>query len=126
MTEEKKSPSWENSRKNLMWVVLPLIVGILLSALIPRPKVGLIYINAPIDSYSAYYFTSQIDYAREHPEISAVVLVLDSPGGTVADTEAMYLEILKLRKNKPVVASINGMAASGAYYLTASAAHANR
>ena len=80
--------------------------------------VGLINLNTSIDAYSAKDLITQIDYARTHPEVRAVILVLDSPGGTVADTEAVYLEILKLRKTKPVVASINSMAASGAYYLT--------
>jgi len=110
--------NWGLLRSSLLWVVVPLVAGILVSALIPQPKVGLIYLNTSIDSFSANYINPQIDYARTHPEIKAVVLILDSPGGTVADTEAIYLEILKLRKNKPVVASINSMAASGAYYLT--------
>jgi protease-4 len=118
MTETNPSNAWEKTRSYLIWLVLPLIIGILLMALIPQPKVGLIYLNTSIDSYSARDLNTQIDYARAHPEISAVVLVLDSPGGTVVDTESIYLEILKLRKNKPVVASINSMAASGAYYLT--------
>jgi protease-4 len=118
MTDSKSFFSWDGVQKSLLWLVLPLTIGILISALIAQPVVGLIYLNAPIDSFSASYINAQIDYARTHPEIAGVVLVLDSPGGTVADTEAIYLEILKLRKNKPVVASINSMAASGAYYLT--------
>jgi len=93
-------------------------------ALIPRPTVGLIYLSTSIDAYSARDLNTQIEYARTHPEISAVVLVLDSPGGTVVDTEAVYLELLKLRKNKPVVVSIDSMAASGAYYLTAGSDYA--
>ncbi len=39
-------------------------------------------------------------------------------------TEAVYLELLALREKKPLVVSIDGMAASGAYYLTAAAEYA--
>jgi len=118
MTETKSSLPWENSRKFLLWFALPLIAGILIAASVPQPVVGLIYLNTSIDSFSASDLNTQIAYARSHPEISAVVLVLDSPGGTVVDTESVYLELVKLRKNKPVVASIDSLAASGAYYLT--------
>jgi len=110
--------TWENVRRALLWFVLPLIVGILIAAAIPRPVVGVIYLNDAIYDYSAHDLITQITYARGHPEISAVVLSLNSPGGTVADTEAVYLELQKLRQVKPVVASIGGMAASGAYYLS--------
>lgn len=118
MDHSKLELTWESLRGYLVWLVLPLIAGILIAALIPQPVVGLINLNTSIDAYSAKDLITQIDYARTHPEVRAVVLILDSPGGTVTDTEAVYLEILKLRKSKPVVASINSMAASGAYYLT--------
>ena len=118
MKDFKFDLTWERARGLLLWFALPLIVGILVAALISQPTVGLIYLNESINSYSAKDLIAQIDYARSHPEIRAVVLVIDSPGGTVADTEAVYLELLKLRQARPVVASINSMAASGAYYLT--------
>lgn len=101
----------------LGWIILPLIAGVLIAAALPRPIVGLVYLNDEINPYSAENLLRQIQYANEHPEIRAVVLVISSPGGTVADTESIYLELLKLRKNKPVVSSVNLMAASGAYYL---------
>jgi protease-4 len=110
--------TWEHVRTILLWIALPLIVGVLIAAAIPRPVVGMIQLDAEIDSYSAQYLIAQIHYAQQHPEIRAVVLVINSPGGTVADTESIYQELLALRKSKPVVASIGGMAASGAYYLS--------
>jgi protease-4 len=118
MKEFKFELTWEGVRGYLLWLVLPLIVGLLIAALVPQPVVGVIYLDQAIAADTAQSLNAQIDYARRHPEVRAVVLVLDSPGGTVADTEAVYLELLKLRQTKPVVASINSMAASGAYYLT--------
>ena len=59
----------------------------------------------------------QIQYAYQDPDIRAVVLVIDSPGGTVSDTESVYLELARLRTKKPVVTVVESMAASGAYYM---------
>ncbi len=105
----------------VLWLALPLVLGLLVSLLIPRPVVGMIYLRDAIYSYSAGDIISQMRYAYDHPEIQAVVLVMDSPGGTVADTEALYLEMIRLREKKPVVVSVETMAASGAYYLAVGA-----
>ncbi|MGB7538663.1 MAG: S49 family peptidase, partial [Anaerolineales bacterium] len=105
----------------ILWLALPLALGLLISLLIPRPVVGTIYLRDAIYSYSAGDMISQFRYAYDHPEIQAVVVVMDSPGGTVADTEALYLEMIRLREKKPVVVSIETMAASGAYYLAVGA-----
>lgn len=124
MDETKPEEKWAQARNGLLWLVLPLVLGLLVAALIPQPVIGVISLVDAIDGYSAQSVIWQIDYAREHSEVRAVVLVLDSPGGTVVHTEAVYLELLKLRESKPVVASIEGMAASGAYYLTAGSDYA--
>jgi protease IV len=114
-TEEK----WYSSGciQLLVWLVLPLAAGILISLAIPRPIIGNIYLRSAIDSGSASDMITQIAYARDHFEVRAVVLVLDSPGGTVADTESVYLELARLRAQKPVITVVEDMAASGAYYL---------
>ncbi len=49
--------------------------------------------------------------------IRAVVVRIDSPGGGVAPTQEIHEEIEKLRKKKPVIASLGGMATSGGYYI---------
>ncbi len=46
---------------------------------------------------------------------SAVLLKIDSPGGTTAGAERLYLELRKLAEKKPMVAVVNTMAASGGY-----------
>jgi protease-4 len=102
-----------------LFVILPLAAGIILSLiLIPQPVVGVIYFSDEIYSYTASDLISQINYARVNPEIKAVVIVMNSPGGTVVDTESVYLELARLRETKPVVTMIEGMAASGGYYLS--------
>jgi protease-4 len=102
----------------LLWVLLPLLAGLALATRVPRPVIGLIYLNDSIYAYTARDMISQLDYARQHPEVRAVVMVMDSPGGTVVDTEAVYLELARLRQSKPVVTMAQGMIASGAFYLS--------
>lgn len=109
---------WEKIRFSLIWIVLPLIVGLLIASAVPQPVIGVIRLNDAIYSYTARDMIAQIQYAMDHPEIRAVVLAFDSPGGTVVDTEAVYFELTRLREKKPVVTAVNGMAASGAYYLS--------
>lgn len=109
---------WEKIRNNLFWIALPLVVGILIAAAVPQPVIGVIHLNDAIYSYTAQEMITQIQYAMNHSEVRAVVLAFESPGGTVVDTEAVYFELTKLREKKPVVTAVNGMAASGAYYLS--------
>ena len=101
----------------LLLLILPLTAGVLLSLLVPRPIIGIITLHDDIYSYTAEDMIQQLRYARENPEVRAVVISLNSPGGTVTDTEAVYLEIARLREEKPVITLIESMAASGAYYI---------
>ncbi len=112
------SLKWEQIRSWLWWLVLPLVIGIWLAAFIPQPVIGLIRLEDAIYNLTALDLNAQITYAENHPEVRAVVLAINSPGGTVVDTEAVYLELARLRAKKPVVVVINGMAASGGYYLS--------
>jgi protease IV len=60
--------------------------------------------------------------ARLDPQIKAVVLRIDSPGGSVFASEQIYREVLALKAaGKPVVASMGDVAASGGYYIAAPA-----
>jgi protease-4 len=60
--------------------------------------------------------------ARQDDDIRAVVLRVDSPGGSVLASEQIYREVLALKKDgKPVVVSMSDVAASGGYYIAAGA-----
>ena len=117
MEESSKSRSsgWK------IWVViilLPLIAGILLSLLVPRPILGVIYFGDDINATTAKDLIAQLSYARDTPDVRGVVIILDSPGGTVTDTESVYMELNRLRETKPIVTMVEGMAASGAFYMS--------
>ena len=60
--------------------------------------------------------------ARYDDDVKAVVLRIDSPGGSVFASEEIYREVQALRQaGKPVVASMSSVAASGGYYIAAGA-----
>ncbi len=60
---------------------------------------------------------SELKRFKEAPWIKAVVVRIDSPGGAVAPTQEIFEEIQKTKKNKPLIASMGGMATSGGYYI---------
>jgi protease-4 len=64
-------------------------------------------------------FLEKLDKASEDRNVKAVVLRINSPGGTVAASDIMYhsLQEFKRETSKPVVACILDLGCSGAYYL---------
>lgn len=56
---------------------------------------------------------------RDDPSIKAIVMRIDSPGGSVAPVQEIYTELEKIEK--PIVASMAGSAASGGYYIACAA-----
>jgi protease-4 len=65
-------------------------------------------------------FTQELQKAADDSSIKAVVIRVNSPGGTVSASDAMYqmLKRFKDKTHKPVVASIQEVGASGAYYIS--------
>lgn len=53
--------------------------------------------------------------------VKAALVVIESPGGTTAGSERLYLEIRKLAAKKPVVAKVGTLAASGGYIVALAA-----
>jgi len=54
---------------------------------------------------------------REDDSVKAVVLRIDSPGGSVTASDAMWRELTLLAKDKPLIVSMGDVAASGGYYI---------
>jgi protease-4 len=103
-------------------IVIPLALSLFLaSRLIPQPKVGIIRLNYEITAESAEEVARQLNYARNDDSVKAVVLVINSPGGSAAYSEELYLSVLETRKVKPVVATVDLLAASGGYFMAAAA-----
>ena len=62
-------------------------------------------------------FIKDLERAERDTTIKAVVVRINSPGGSPAASQEMYQAIRRLRQKKPVVCSIGDMAASGGYYM---------
>jgi protease-4 len=81
--------------------------------------VGLVEIKGLI--LSARPYAEQIQRFRKTSSVKAVLVRIDSPGGSVAPSQEIHEAILRAREEKPVVASLGSVAASGGYYIASAA-----
>lgn len=102
----------------LFFILIGLVLGGLVSILvIPKPNIATITISGTIlDQTYVDDILDILRLAREDNRIKGVVLRINSPGGGVSATEQIYLDLLRLRQQKPVVVSVGAIAASGGYY----------
>ena len=78
--------------------------------------------NSPFARPSgAAVIAKKIREAGEDKNVKAIVLDINSPGGTVASVQNIYSEILRAKKNKKVVALFRDVAASGGFYVAMAA-----
>jgi protease-4 len=59
-----------------------------------------------------------LQQARDDSRVKAIVLEIDSPGGEVTASDAIYSAVVKARARKPVVVYMDSLAASGGYYIS--------
>ncbi len=64
---------------------------------------------------------SDLQKLRENDDVKAVVIRVNSPGGSAFASEQIWREVELLKAEKPVVVSMGGMAASGGYYISCAA-----
>lgn len=96
------------------------------------PAIAVIYIDGDIVSGNSRQvpvlgrrftggktITEAIAAARANPAIDAIVIRIDSPGGSALASELMYREVLKTRGKKPIICSMGDVAASGGYFVAA-------
>lgn len=84
-----------------------------------KEKVGVVELTGVItDSRKT---TAHLKQFREDKTIKAIVLRINSPGGSVGPAQEIYREIIKTKQKKKMVASMGALAASGGYYVAAGA-----
>jgi protease-4 len=90
-----------------------------------KHKVAIVSVDGAIMDLTARFVLRQIKAARDDDRVKAVVLKVDSPGGTINASDHIHREVKKLCRGvenpKPVVVSMQGLAASGGYYVSAPA-----
>ncbi|MFT6866816.1 MAG: protease-4 [Cyclobacteriaceae bacterium] len=64
-------------------------------------------------------FADEIRKARENESVKAIVLRVNSPGGSLTASEQIWREIKLTKGVKPIIASMSNVAASGGYYIAA-------
>jgi len=80
-------------------------------------RIAVINISGLIDGGQAEEVFRQMEAARQDRAVKGIIVRIDSPGGTISASDRIYQEILEYRKRGlPVVAFLQGMAASGGYY----------
>jgi protease-4 len=96
----------------------------------PRPRVAILYLDGDIvDGRSqhiplvdmrlvgSYSMQDTIRELRDDPMVRAVVLRIESPGGSSLASDVMWRELSLLKQKKPLVVSMGTVAASGGYYV---------
>jgi len=88
-----------------------------------KKKIAIITVSGTIMEGDGFV-KQQIDRVRDDKDVVAVVLRINSPGGTVTGSDYIYHHICELREAKdrplPIVVSMGSMCASGGYYIAMS------
>lgn len=95
-------------------------------------QIALIYANGPILPSVESLFASMpiitpnelkeaFEKARTDDSVQAVVLRIDSPGGSALASDLIWREVMLTQREKPVVVSMGDVAASGGYYIAMAA-----
>ena len=102
----------------------------------PKPTIAVVTLAGPIasgrggrtlspmgtSSAGGDTIAAALREAGADEDVSAVVLRVDSPGGSVTGSETIWREVVRLREaGKPIVASMGAVAASGGYYVSMAA-----
>lgn len=99
-----------------VWVLVSVLEG---GGLPGGPRVAIVELEGIILESEAV--VRELEEHLGNPAVRAVVIRVNSPGGVVAPTQEIYAAVQRLRKGKPVVASLGSVAASGGYYVAAAA-----
>jgi len=98
-------------------VVAPYAAGLTRGLSQSSPNsVAVVSIEGPITTSSVDRVREDLRDARRNGSIEAVVLKVNSPGGSVAASESLYLAVNRTAAKMPVVASVEGIGASGGYF----------
>ncbi|BCZ17023.1 Signal peptide protease IV SppA [Helicobacter sp. NHP19-003] len=92
----------------------------------PTPNLAKVYLYGPI--FESETLRAQVQQVLANPSIKGVLLLIDSPGGSISASVELNDTIAELRKKMPVVAYVQGVMASGSYYagMAADAIYTNR
>ncbi len=82
-------------------------------------NIGIVEVMGPI--LSSRKILEDLGQFRKDDQIKAIVVRIDSPGGGIGPSQEIYRELVKIGKEKLVLASLGSVAASGGYYIASAA-----
>ncbi len=82
-------------------------------------NIGIVEVTGPI--LSSRKILEELGQFRRNNQIKAIVVRIDSPGGGIGPSQEIYRELVKIGKEKLVLASMGSVAASGGYYIASAA-----
>lgn len=102
---------------------------------VERPSLAVVYAAGPItsgeseigdgmfasDTIGSATMVAALEEALLDEDIKGVVLQIDSPGGSALASEIIWQSVREVGREKPVIACVGGMAASGGYYIVSGA-----
>ena len=134
VAQRRKNNSWVG------WLIAIVIIAIVVPSIlaaggvsIVQPQIMVIPVKGDIslygsssilgtDSASAEQIVDRIQEADGNPVISAIILEINSPGGTIAATQEIYNAVMRFKATgKKVFVSMGDIAASGGYYIASAA-----
>jgi protease-4 len=80
-------------------------------------KIAVLRVEGFIDEYLAESLHAQMVRAADDRRVKAVILRINSPGGGLTASDVIHNDVKTLLAKKPVVAAMDGVAASGGYYV---------
>jgi protease-4 len=117
------------STSTVVYVVVVVVAVLVASVLAPvvwsatqgsdgadRSTVSVITLRGGTGSANVASVADDLREARNNDSVEAVVLRMDSGGGPVGSSEELYMEVNRTAQEMPVVAYVEGTAASGGYY----------
>ncbi|MFG6178221.1 signal peptide peptidase SppA [Halomonas sp. THAF12] len=134
LVEQRRSRRWKLFFRFLFALLILASLAITLYGLfvvpgagsVAGPHLGIVKVEGVIDSDSRASADRIIDGVRrawQAPGAKAVVLRIDSPGGSPVQSQRIYDEVMRLRGqgDKPIIAVVEDIGASGAYYIASAA-----
>ncbi len=125
-TDRLGGPKQSRSRRVLVAAAIGLVVVVAVLGIVglalaggedgPDSAVAVVTIEGPITGDMATNLETELRELRSNDDVEAIVLEMDTPGGLVQPSERMYAAVDQASEEMPVVASVQGLSASGGYW----------
>lgn len=126
--DELKTKTGIEKKKNLKTVSVSDYAGTITNTSTASDKIAIVYANGEITSgegdentIGSEGISKALRKARLDDKVKAVVLRVNSPGGSSLASDVIWREVVLTKKVKPIVVSMGDYAASGGYYIACAA-----